>query len=56
MSMLIIGLIVLLAWSPETAQRWMRPLIIGNALIGLLIVKTLSENVYAIARYWRERK
>jgi hypothetical protein len=56
MSLLIIGLIVSLAWFPETAQRWMRPLIVGNALIGLLIVRTLSENLYAVARYWRERQ
>ena len=29
----------------------MRPLIVANALIGLLIAKTLTENVYAVVRY-----
>jgi hypothetical protein len=32
----------------------MRPLIVANLLIGLLIAKTRTENVYTVVRYWRE--
>jgi hypothetical protein len=56
MSMQIIGLIALLAIFPEQAQPWMRPLIVGNFLLGLLIVKTLVESIFLVARYARERQ
>jgi hypothetical protein len=55
MAMLIIGLIAALAMQPDLLAAWLRPLIVANALVGLLIAKTLSENVYIVVRYRRER-
>jgi hypothetical protein len=55
MASLMIGFVVLLALLPEHSGRWMRPLIVGNALVGLLIVRTLAENVHLVMRYRRER-
>src|SRR5690349_17594435 len=56
MSVIIIGLVALLATFPGHAQAWMRPLIVGNLLLGLLIARALTENVYLVARYSRERR
>ncbi len=56
MSAIIIGLVALLAIFPGHAQAWMRPLIVGNVLLGLLIAHTLTESVYLVARYSRERR
>ena len=53
---IIIGLVALLATFPGNAQAWMRPLIVGNVLLGLLVAHTLTENVYLVARYSRERR
>jgi peptidoglycan/LPS O-acetylase OafA/YrhL len=55
MAMLIIGLIAALATQPELLAPWLRPLIVANALIGLLIANTLTENVYIVTRYRRQR-
>ncbi len=55
LSAIIIGLVALLATFPGHAQAWMRPLIVGNVLLGLLIAHTLTESVYLVARYSRER-
>jgi uncharacterized membrane protein len=52
----IIGLICALMMLPESMSRWLRPLIVANALVGLLIAKTLTENVYAVLRYRRGRE
>jgi hypothetical protein len=54
MSVIIIGLISALALQPERLGPWLRPLIVANALVGLLIANTLTENVYAVIRYRRE--
>lgn len=54
MSVLIIGLITALAILPERLDPWLRPLIVANVLVGLLIAHTLTENVYAVIRYRRE--
>ncbi len=56
MSMLILGLVALLAIFPEQAQPWMRPLIVGNVLLGLLIAHTLAESIHRVARYTRQRQ
>ena len=56
MSAIIIGLVALLATFPGHAQAWMRPLIVGNVLLGLLIARTLTESVFLVARYSRERR
>jgi hypothetical protein len=53
-AMLIIGLISALATQPGLLTPWLRPLIVANALVGLLIAKTLTENVYVVARYRRD--
>ena len=55
MASLMIGLVVLLACFPEQARAWMRPLIVGNALIGLLIVRSLAEHGITVLRYRRAR-
>ena len=54
MAMLMIGLVVLLAWYPEQSRAWMRPLIVGNALIGLLIARSLAEYAITVVRYRRQ--
>jgi len=54
-AMLIIGLIAALAIRPELLAPWLRPLIVANALIGLLIAHTLTENAYIVTRYRRSR-
>lgn len=54
MAMLILGVVVALAIAPQVFEAWMRPLIVANLLIGLLIAKTLTENVFTVVRYWRE--
>jgi hypothetical protein len=54
LSVLIIGLISALAILPEHLGPWLRPLIVANVLVGLLIANTLTENVYAVIRYRRE--
>jgi hypothetical protein len=51
----MIGLVVMLATMPEHARGWMRPLIVGNALIGLLIARQLAESIYTVLRFRRER-
>jgi hypothetical protein len=56
LSALIIGVVALLVIFPEQAQQWMRPLIVGNFLLGLLIARTLTETVCLVARYARERQ
>jgi len=54
MAVLIIALIASLAIEPELLAPWLRPLIVANALVGLLIAATLMENVYIVVRYRRE--
>jgi len=53
MAVLIIGLISGLATQPELFSPWLRPLSVANALVGLLIVKTLTETVYTVVRFRR---
>ena len=53
MAVLIIGLISGLATQPEIFSPWLRPLSVANALVGLLIVKTLTETVYTVVRFRR---
>ena len=53
LAVLIIGLISALATQPEIFSPWLRPLIVANALIGLLIAKTLAECVYTVVRFRR---
>jgi hypothetical protein len=51
MAVLIIGLITALATQPELLSPWLRPLVVANALIGLLVAKGATENVYSVIRY-----
>jgi len=53
MAVLIIGLISGLATQPEVFSPWLRPLSVANGLVGLLIVKTLTETVYTVVRFRR---
>jgi hypothetical protein len=54
MAVLIIGMTAALAIQPEMLAPLLRPLIVANVLVGLLIAGTLTENVYIVARYRRE--
>ena len=54
MAVLIIGLISALATLPELFSPWLRPLSVANALVGLLIAKTLAECAHIVVRYPRE--
>jgi hypothetical protein len=54
LAVLIIGLISGLATQPEIFSPWLRPLIVANALLGLLIAKSLAECVYTVLRFRRE--
>jgi len=53
LAVLIIGLISGLATQPEVFSPWLRPLSVANALVGLLIVKTLTETLYTVVRFRR---
>jgi hypothetical protein len=53
--LLIICLVVMLVLVPEYSRTWLRPLIVANVLIALLIARALAENVYTVLRYRRER-
>jgi hypothetical protein len=55
MAVLVLCMVVTLAIAPQIFEAWMRPLIVANLLIGLLIANTLTENVYVVVRCWRER-
>ena len=50
----MMGFVVLLAFLPELSRSWMRPLIVGIALVGLLIARALAENIHVVIRYRRE--
>jgi len=54
MAVLIVVSISALITQADLLLPWLRPLTIANALIGLLMAKTLTENVYAVWRYRRE--
>ena len=55
MAMMMLGLIALLALLPDQSRTWMRPLVVGNVLLGLLLARTLAENIHVVVRYRRER-
>lgn len=50
-ALLIVLSIVALATQPDRLAPWLRPLIVANALLGLLVLGTLAENVSVILRY-----
>ncbi len=54
MAFMMIALVVLLAFLPEQSRDWMRPLIVGNALLGLLLARSLAESIFTVLRYRRE--
>lgn len=49
-----IGLLV--AQPPARLAWWLTPMIAANALVGLLIAKTLAEHVYLVSRYAWDRR
>ena len=55
MTALMVGLIVALATISGLLVPWLRPLIVANVLIGLLIANALTESAYLVVRYRRER-
>ncbi|HTU65359.1 MAG TPA: hypothetical protein VMF52_05395 [Steroidobacteraceae bacterium] len=56
LTLLMLGLVVLLAMFPDSVAGWLRPQIVANVLIGLLIARTLAEHITIVARYRRERR
>ncbi|HEX5161439.1 MAG TPA: DUF2178 domain-containing protein [Steroidobacteraceae bacterium] len=54
MSLLIVCVVVTLFALPEQSRNWLRPMIVANALIALLIVRALVESIYTVWRYGRE--
>lgn len=56
MSCIMVGAIVLLAMRGAEMQSWMRPLVVANLLLGLLIVQQLVEQLYVVARYRQTRR
>jgi len=55
-SIVIAGVVLLTTLSAERLSWWLAPLIAANSLIGLLILRTLVEYVFLVARYARERR
>jgi hypothetical protein len=57
LTMIVITAVILLATLPaQMLEWWLAPLIAAHALIGVLICKSLAENVWLVARYARERR
>jgi hypothetical protein len=55
-TVITIGCIVLLMAVPaQRLEWWLAPLIAAQVLVGLLIVRTLSEYLYLVVSYLRER-
>ena len=52
----IVSVVLLAALNAERLSWWLAPLIAANSLIGLLIVRSLVEYVFLVARYARERR
>jgi hypothetical protein len=48
-------IVLLVAVSEQRLEWWLAPLIAAQVLIGMLIVRTLSEYVYLVVSYVRER-
>lgn len=52
---MMVGLVVLLASLPDEVLRpWMRPLVVGSALVGLLIVSVVAQNAWLVVQYRRQ--
>jgi hypothetical protein len=52
----IVSVVLLVTLSDERLSWWLAPLIAANSLIGLLIVRSLVEYVFLVARYARARR
>jgi hypothetical protein len=53
---LTLALVAVLALFSEQADAWMRPLVVANVLLGLLIARALAENISIVARYQHARR
>ena len=54
---MVIASVVLLAALPAGRLAWwLTPLVAANALIGVLIVRTLADYAFLVALYARERR
>jgi len=53
MSLFIVWVIVTIFALPEQSRSWLRPMIVANALIALLIARALIESIYTVWRYRR---
>ena len=57
LSAIVIACVILLATLPvEKLAWWLAPLVAANALIGLLLIKSLAEYAYLVSRYAWERR
>lgn len=55
LTLFIIWLVVALIALPEQSRAWLRPIVVANALITLLITRALIENMSIVWRYRRAR-
>jgi hypothetical protein len=55
LALLIIGLVLVLVVLPDQSRTWLRPFIVANVLIALLIARSLVENICTVWRYRCER-
>ncbi len=52
----IVGIAVMLSFTPATRLEWATPLMIGNLLIFALMWGWLCEYVATLAHYWKDRR
>lgn len=52
----IVGIAVMLSFTPASRLEWATPLMIGNMLIFALMWSWLCEYVATLAYYWRDRR
>lgn len=54
LTLIVIGGVVVLAWTPhESLAWWLGPIVLANVLIGLLIAKSLVEHLVLAISYRR---
>jgi len=55
MRVMLVASIAMLVLLPEHSRAWMRPLVLANGIIALLLVRALAEHTGMVLRYWRAR-
>jgi hypothetical protein len=55
-ALMVLGVVLLVTLPEAMLERWFAPLIAAHLLIGVLICKSLAENLCLVAIYARERR